>query len=1100
MVMKKNLGLYLLLLIVTLMSCDDDFGVKESELSDKIGFNLSMNNISSIETGRSCDSLQRSSVNITLLNEKLRGDSLFLFTIVEDSLPSCIKSDKTKGDKTQSRGIEINEGNISDMGVSGIVYTGDEYTDWGTTGSNAKMYMYNEQTTKAASWSTNRFWPETEDKRMRFYSYSPYKENFLPKTVGTPSFDYTISDDITEQTDLLVASSDVACPNDYKPADISFTHALTAVKFEVANTVEKITVKAIRVKGVYYKGTYTYQYSGYNKDDGDYTTPYYGDLGTWDVDETEEKKTYEIASLNKQIVGGTDKNIPLNEGEYVMMLMPQTLPAGATIEVDVKDDVTGWEGTLTASIAGNVWEKGKCVKYVVSTKDIVVEYYFDILNSEENEFPYYGGNGTLYVESYKTTYHVGGALKENVSWTINSSTGNIELNKTSGGESNYVEAINYDLGPAPIDNSSTNKYLKDVTALGSYNKPYDLSTKGGSELRNTANCYMVGAPGYYQIPLVIGNAILNGSRNNNSSGDPLFSGNQFINYKGQSWLTQPEVYKDRDGANIEIGEPYLVWQDAPGLVSNLRIVDGTDFKYLAFEVNKYYICDGNAVIAVKDTNDNIMWSWHIWVSHYMVRWSDSDPKERTIKNKLYGQINSDGTLNGSGNTFDDQFMHKAPDKKTQTDAYKQYVKELEKAHGSHTFTLLSKFIGLCEAENKKYGGTNATIEFVQTDGNSKKSTIEINYADKEIKTAYNACYYQWGRKDPMRPWGEWNGENYNNHKTCFGNDGKPLADDYFYSNDPALNIATTIKNPAIYYGASSSATTWCTTWPTNYENLWQAKPYSIPRGEYIIKELVPDETIIIAKTIYDPCPPGYEMPRSDAFTGFLLDNKSIDKQVTGRPEDYEGYYVIENGQYKFTMGMRTGEGIGEANCNNNGNILREPNPCAFVSGYQEYAYWFRSDVNGAGRWDGYYSEEDVKSQIPYSECLLLYALGAKGGGTSNGDVKEFRHMGNALTATLVDIKNDGNSALPSRLYFMHDHNGWMSADNKDCRGHNKTVTDQTGWSTNTIEAFYNYDGELDKKWGVPETSNQIKTVSVSNFNLGFTVIAAKTGANGIKVE
>ena len=791
------------------------------------------------------------------------------------------------------------------------------------------------------------------------------------------------------------------------------------------------------------------------------------------------------------------------------MVMPQVLPNGATVEIDIIDDVTGWEGTLSADISGSKWEKGKCVTYVISTKDIITEHILNITNSNTNEFPYYGGEGTITIESYKETTHIGGVVKEHVNWEISNTTGLVELEKNSGGN-DYIESFTYKLGPAPIDHSYTHTLFNSATELGSYNTPYDLSTKGGAELRNTANCYIVGAPGYYQIPMIIGNAILNGSRNNNSTGSPRFHGDAYYNYLGKAWLWHPEVYKDNTqaGNEIAIDEPYLVWQDAPGLVSDLRIIEGDDYKYLAFEVNKDYICDGNAVIAIKDTEGRIMWSWHIWVSHYVVAWnagqnaSNYQPETKEIHNKLYGKLNSEGHLiDNNGNVlFKDPFLHEVNTTK---------IIDLEIAHDSHAFTLLSKYIGLCEAEDKEYGGTNVIIELKQTGENGQTKSIEINYADHKISTAFNACYYQWGRKDPMRPWGEWNGVDFNSHKTCFGNDGTPLDDEYFYSNEPAPDIATTIQNPTKFYGASSTATTWCSKLTTNtdftqcsYENLWQANNYTgssatFPRGT-AINELVSTHTVI--KTIYDPCPPGYEMPRSDAFTGFLLDNESDSKQIAGRPEDYQGYYYIENGKYKFSLNFRTNEKIGKSNSNNNGNILREPNPCAFVSGYNEFAYWFRPDVNGAGKWDGSFNaDENTKEQAEiYNKCLLLYALGAKGGSdTSKGSVKKFREMGNALTATMTDKPNDGNSALPSRLYFVHDskENGAWYEVHTDCMGHTRP-TNQTGWDTHTTEAFYNYDGTIS---GTKQTSNQIVTIAISNFNVGFTILPAKTNKNGIKI-
>ena len=36
--------------------------------------------------------------------------------------------------------------------------------------------------------------------------------------------------------------------------------------------------------------------------------------------------------------------------------------------------------------------------------------------------------------------------------------------------------------------------------------------------------------------------------------------------------------------------------------------------YISFQVYARTIRQGNAVIAIKDAGDNVLWSWHIWVT------------------------------------------------------------------------------------------------------------------------------------------------------------------------------------------------------------------------------------------------------------------------------------------------------------------------------------------------------------------------------------------------------------------------------------------------------------------------------------------------------
>ena len=569
---------YILFIIALISSCDDDFNINEqNKQSDRVSFNVNLNNVSLSDEARTNDSNPHGDVQVELLDEKFGADSLFLFTIIDDSISPNIRAKEN-----QSRGTEITTSTIADMGVLGIIYKGVDYTDWGTSGSDAIMYIFNEQCTKSTSWNTRFYWPQTENTRMRFFTYSPYGTITYPNMTGTPTFDYVISDKVVEQKDLLVASSDVACPNDYKAAPITFAHALTAVKFEVANNVKNLVVKAIRVKGVYYKGSYTYQYSGANEDDGDDTTPFSSDKGSWNVVEIGDDVVtdYEI-KLNNIVCDGTGtENIALNEGEYVMMLMPQTLPQGAMIEVDVTDMVLNRDVTLKSKIEGNEWGKGKMVTYCISASDEIIQYVFETENVKIPE--YYGGEGRFRVKSYKKTTRFDGERIEPVAWTIDDVVDD-ERNKTAvwmkdlkgyngNGVSNETdwETINYKMGPAPLKlvtthwqeaRSHTNYHIAQCGEKGTYSNPYDLSTNGGASSMNTANCYIVGYAGHYRFPVVYGNAI----------GGGAYNGSDYVDHLDKSWINTPWI-----DSRYNVNDVYLVWQDAPGLVSDLRLIDGGD--------------------------------------------------------------------------------------------------------------------------------------------------------------------------------------------------------------------------------------------------------------------------------------------------------------------------------------------------------------------------------------------------------------------------------------------------------------------------------------------------------------------------------------------
>ena len=159
-----------------------------------------------------------------------------------------------------------------------------------------------------------------------------------------------------------------------------------------------------------------------------------------------------------------------------------------------------------------------------------------------------------------------------------------------------------------------NKELKDATALGSASAPYDLSTKGGSVSRSTANSYVISAPGYYRIPLVYGNAIENGNDNPSSyrtSNTGTYILSNFQDHAGNP-ITDPWIEKTNSGANNGVDGAEIVWADAANLVYSPAIKhDANNDAFLEFEVKASDIQSGNAVVAVKKGGTTV-WSWHLW--------------------------------------------------------------------------------------------------------------------------------------------------------------------------------------------------------------------------------------------------------------------------------------------------------------------------------------------------------------------------------------------------------------------------------------------------------------------------------------------------------
>ena len=54
----------------------------------------------------------------------------------------------------------------------------------------------------------------------------------------------------------------------------------------------------------------------------------------------------------------------------------------------------------------------------------------------------------------------------------------------------------------------------------------------------------------------------------------------------------------------------LVWQTEPGTITNVELADYDGMPYIVFNVAKVH---GNALLAATNDNDEILWSWHIWM-------------------------------------------------------------------------------------------------------------------------------------------------------------------------------------------------------------------------------------------------------------------------------------------------------------------------------------------------------------------------------------------------------------------------------------------------------------------------------------------------------
>ena len=668
----------------------------------------------------------------------VKGDMFMRFTAAAGiSGKEYLESDNL------SRGKMITIDNFyDDYGL--FCYKYPQSQTWASVYATAQPIVVNEQVKKGLSWLTKEFWPGAGSK-LAFYGYAPYNAvgvSALPtaSTIGKPTFHYVTPAEAADQKDLLVSEDDeyvttlnedggVDVPGNYNAIKtLKFKHACTAVRIAVGDQMAPCTITKIAIKGVYGEADYNY---------GAGTNP---NEGNW---ENYSSTLSDYTLTADFIVSATDQNKVINTGKYTFMLLPQTVPDDAVIEITIND---GEEHVLSADIGGSIWQMGYSVTYFLSTSS-VNESTVLLVSPSDTQISSAGGSNTLNIQSYRQTFY---GSQVAVPWTLSysyeeenlgnsgwlSNTNDIVTSATfsgsggSAGENNVIQVARQ-VERSKTWRSTHTATLRAAAEQGTASSPLDLSAG-----KRTANCYVVSAPGYYTFPLVYGNARnADGSANTNSYGTSTF-----VDHNGVQ-INSPYIYETNNGANVP-NDAFIVWQDAPHLVNPSSVKLSTDKHNIEFQIEKKDICQGNSVIAVCDANGTIMWSWHIWVT------------DHDMNNTI--EVHNNANVGGSVISY---FME-VP-------------------------------LGWCDAEIRVRDKRTLKFKVMQSEvgGLTSTTTIEQLSADSLYEYGNNAPYYQWGRKDPILP-----------------SNGMGDIDKLFYDNQRAwlmtANKASTgisIQNPFTFY-------------------------------------------------------------------------------------------------------------------------------------------------------------------------------------------------------------------------------------------------------------------------------------------------------------
>jgi hypothetical protein len=286
----------------------------------------------------------------------------------EDSADTlCVKTVVSKGisDNTQltTKGTPITT--VDDFNESFNVLA---YWKQGDNLLN-KFYMNDVASNISGSiWSTTNgiyYWPGTGNS-LKFYAVAPTGAVTIPTSPTSNVLGYSVPSDVANQKDVIVAKTDYVAGNNNSAVPLSFEHICTAVRFVVGSQMQAGEIRSVSLEGVYNVGTYNVE------------------TGAW-TPTTSSKSTFSQA-LSQSTTGKETDGTAITSTEGTFMMLPQTLPTGAKVSVVFYSNLTKTEKTLTASIAGAMWEKGTTVTYKLS---ISPEYELEFLTEPAAQDAHY---------------------------------------------------------------------------------------------------------------------------------------------------------------------------------------------------------------------------------------------------------------------------------------------------------------------------------------------------------------------------------------------------------------------------------------------------------------------------------------------------------------------------------------------------------------------------------------------------------------------------------------------------------------------------------------------------------------------------------------
>ena len=291
------------------------------------------------------------------------GQPLFLHCSV-DRFPVSGAEAVTRG--TMINNVTTGLAALGRFGVSGSRYlpATQTYND-----VHANFFYNAEAVMRDVEWwqTTQPYYLPATNERLAFYAYAPYAASFGTTEVtaltgddaseqGPMVIDYTVNPDPAQQADLITAYTHGIPFDDGTRVNLNFTHALTAVRFELSNEVAPgWYIKTLTLQNVISHARYK--------------------VGTgWLNDNVIARNSFSFDYTGSGRPNGillTSEDKALTTAAQTLLMIPQTFNANnQLLQAELYNPTTGTTRTLTHTLNGSTWTAGTVVTYTVSTSSV----------------------------------------------------------------------------------------------------------------------------------------------------------------------------------------------------------------------------------------------------------------------------------------------------------------------------------------------------------------------------------------------------------------------------------------------------------------------------------------------------------------------------------------------------------------------------------------------------------------------------------------------------------------------------------------------------------------------------------------------------------